>query len=193
MIIIGIDPGMSGAIVRLDTETSAVRIADMPTMEDGSPVRRLVRGRWTSVQKNRVNGLELIQILRGMSEGVPGVRVALEAIVARPEGNAKEDGERRGNSMQSQAAMIGTRYAILTVCDVLALPVDEVAPQKWKKALGLLKASKKVSIETARRLYPHAADGLKRTRDDGRAEALLIAHYAAAMCGSPWPAWKGRL
>lgn len=58
-----------------------------------------------------------------------------------------------------------------------------VSPQKWKKFYGLKKdpeetktAYKKKSIALARKLYPQAASLLKDSKD-GRAEALLIAHW----------------
>ena len=58
--------------------------------------------------------------------------------------------------------------------------VQYISPAVWKKALGLLKQEKAASLALARRLYPTARPMLYRKKDEGRAEALLIAHYARA-------------
>lgn len=52
----------------------------------------------------------------------------------------------------------------------------EVEAQTWKKDLGLSK-DKKESLDLARELFPHLVDELKRMKDNGRAEALLIGHW----------------
>jgi Holliday junction resolvasome RuvABC endonuclease subunit len=49
-----------------------------------------------------------------------------------------------------------------------------VTPQKWKKALQL-DSDKQKSLDLARQLWPNAP--LLRKKDNGRAEALLLAEY----------------
>lgn len=49
-----------------------------------------------------------------------------------------------------------------------------VTPQVWKKALGL-DSDKQKSLDLARKLWPDAP--LKRKKDNGRAEALLLAYW----------------
>lgn len=61
------------------------------------------------------------------------------------------------------------------VLAALDIPVIQVTPAKWKRALGL-NADKEKSRALAIRLYP-GARGLDRKRDAGRAEALLLAHW----------------
>jgi crossover junction endodeoxyribonuclease RuvC len=53
-------------------------------------------------------------------------------------------------------------------------PTTMVTPQKWKKAMGLSK-DKNLSLDMARELWPEAP--LKRKKDNGRAEALLISEF----------------
>tara|TARA_R110000822_G_scaffold307920_1_gene435409 strand:- start:4 stop:441 length:438 start_codon:yes stop_codon:yes gene_type:complete len=64
------------------------------------------------------------------------------------------------------------------VFQALKIPFTLVTPQKWQKHFG--KSSDKAhSLKLAGRFYPHLADRLKRKKDDGRAEALLIARYGS--------------
>ena len=64
------------------------------------------------------------------------------------------------------------------VFQAMKLPYTLVMPQKWKKSYGLSK-EKDHSRLLATRLYPDLADQFKRKKDDGRAEALLIARYGS--------------
>lgn len=52
-----------------------------------------------------------------------------------------------------------------------------ISPQKWEKAAGLIGQDKKASVRKAREEFPEAEHWLKRWKDDGRAEAMLIAKY----------------
>jgi len=66
---------------------------------------------------------------------------------------------------------------ILGVLATLQIPYTQVSPAKWKRDLGLSK-DKDLSRALATRLYPRVSDKFKRKKDDGRAEAVLIAHWA---------------
>lgn len=54
------------------------------------------------------------------------------------------------------------------------IPVVFVSPQVWKRSLQLGKDKEK-SLELARKVFPLAS--LKRKKDHGRAEALLLMHW----------------
>ncbi len=58
------------------------------------------------------------------------------------------------------------------------IPFDEVRPAKWKPAMNLSK-DKNASREKASQMFPDDAGQFSRVKDDGRAEAALLAHYAA--------------
>lgn len=60
------------------------------------------------------------------------------------------------------------------VMATLAVPFTPVTPAKWKKHYGLSR-DKDAARATATRLFPANADLFKRKKDDGRAEAALIA------------------
>jgi crossover junction endodeoxyribonuclease RuvC len=52
-----------------------------------------------------------------------------------------------------------------------------VTPQKWKKAYPGLDSDKDKSRMMATRIWPEISTRFKRKKDDGRAEALLIAKW----------------
>lgn len=68
------------------------------------------------------------------------------------------------------------------VFQTLKIPYTLVTPQKWKKKYGISK-NKALSRQLATRLFPAIADQFKRVKDDGRAEALLIARYGSELNG----------
>ncbi len=71
--------------------------------------------------------------------------------------------------------MIGVGFGVwLALLAALALPSTRVRPAIWKRALGLGK-DKEASRLRAMQLFPGA--DLRRQKDHGRAEALLLAWY----------------
>jgi len=68
---------------------------------------------------------------------------------------------------------VGMIRATLSTLD---FPYTQVTPAKWKQYFRLGR-DKDASRMAAMRLYPSHADKFKRVKDDGRAEALLIARY----------------
>lgn len=60
----------------------------------------------------------------------------------------------------------------------LEIPFREVRPDKWKPAMDLTK-DKNLSRDKAAQAFPAQADLFRRVKDDGRAEAALLAIYAA--------------
>jgi hypothetical protein len=65
--------------------------------------------------------------------------------------------------------------SVLSVLQVLRLPVELITPAVWKRALGL-SSQKLASLHKARLLFPGAE--LHLAKHDGRAEALLLAYHA---------------
>jgi crossover junction endodeoxyribonuclease RuvC len=83
----------------------------------------------------------------------------------------------------SSTFKLGVNFGMwLSACAAFDWPVHTVRPSAWKLGLGYpagdYNKSKKHSLTLARRLFPQAADRLKRVKDNGRAEALLLAHLA---------------
>lgn len=155
MIYIGIDPGLSGAVAIIDG--TEVKLFDAPTAETGKGTKRdyLIPN--------------MAQIIRN---AVPyeedSAFVVIEAVHSMPkQGVASSFSFGRG---------LGIWEGIVAA---YAIPYAKVAPQTWKKAMlaDMPRDSKDSSRIAATRLFPNAADMLSRKKDDGRAEALLMAEY----------------
>lgn len=59
----------------------------------------------------------------------------------------------------------------------LQIPCTYVTPQTWEEAIMRGVADKNAARLRAQQLFPAYADLFVRKKDDGRAEASLIAHY----------------
>ena len=64
------------------------------------------------------------------------------------------------------------------VLGCLSVPIIDVAPQRWKRHLGLTGVEKDVARTLAIQRFPAAGEQLKRKKDIGRADALLVALWA---------------
>ena len=149
MVIIGIDPGISGAIGVL-WHDNTYEVMDMPIMAKGKGASRV---------KTQVNPAELAGVLRESTSPT----IYLERISSMP-----------GQGVASMFSMGDTFGCIRGVCAALGLKVEIITPQSWKKHYGLGK-DKEVVRAKAIELFPEAP--LSRKKDHNRAEALLIANY----------------
>lgn len=157
MEFIGIDPGLSGAVVVIDdAQPASVHVYDTPSVE-------VVRN-----GKKRRDYLisEMAGILRGHQLAT---MVVLEKVSAMPGQGV--------SSMFSFGRGLGIWEGVLAA---LKIPVTLVAPVTWKKSMmaDMDKSSKDSSRIRAIQLFPNVAETLKRRKDHGRAEALLMAEYA---------------
>jgi crossover junction endodeoxyribonuclease RuvC len=154
MITIGIDPGQTGAIAAIESGALAA-LHDMPTM-----ARMHGKGQ-------EVNASELSSILMEMRNAQPAV-VFLETVSAMP-----------GQGVSSTFHFGESVGVILGVCGALGLPVRRVRPQYWKKRAGIIGKDKDAARTLAIQSHPDFSDMLKRKKDCGRADAILIAEYGA--------------
>jgi crossover junction endodeoxyribonuclease RuvC len=149
MLTLGIDPGITGALALLDADDGIALLADLPLIRDKSLA-------W-------IDGGELQSLLLNALQG-RACRAIVERVSAMP-----------GQGVASSFAFGVSFGSILSVLQTLQLPIEFVTPAVWKRALGL-SADKRASLHKARLLFP-AAD-LHLAKHDGRAEALLLAHWA---------------
>lgn len=152
MSIIGIDPGITGAIALLD-DGHAVRVLDMPAF--------VVR------KKRKVSGLVLHDQLLQMKDG-GAETVYIEDVSARPGQGV--------TSMFSFGYSLGVAEGVVTA---LKLPLIRVRPTAWKRRAGLVGCPKDASRGLAIEMFPNLAEDLSRKKDCGRADALLIAYFGA--------------
>lgn len=153
---IGIDPGLSGAISRYDSETGDLFIFDVPT-------HTLVRNGKT---KRDIDLQETARVLDKLSSQA-GTQIWIEQVASMP-----------GQGVSSVFAF-GKAYGILLgIAAATFAPIHLVTPAVWKREMGVT-ASKDGSRAKASSLLPVHSHNWSRVKDDGRAEATLIALYGA--------------
>lgn len=151
-LVAGIDPGLSGALALVEADTlRAVEIADFPVIGTG---------------KREPCEVELIALLmRWRTAGC--VLVVYETQQAFPQQG------------RSSCFSLGVTFGVVRAAIAAAgIAREPVSPRVWKRDAGLT-ADKADARAAAMRLYPLSHSDLGRKKDEGRAEALLIAAYAA--------------
>ena len=153
MKIIGIDPGLSGAIAVLENN-KVLNIFDMPVMSEGKK------------NKRQLNSALLVSLLKeniGQSEEVS---IVVEQVNAMP-----------GQGVTSMFNFGQTFGAIKGVCAALELPIFFVRPSKWKKYFELINSSKDSSRTKAIEMYPMLSKQLAKKKDVNKSDAILIARF----------------
>lgn len=152
--ILGIDPGASGALCVLDTETNTLDVVDMPTVE-------VKRGRRNVRQVQPALLVSAIQQLQPH-------RAMVERVSAMP-----------GQGVSSMFAFGRALGIVEGALAGLGIPYSDVPPATWIKAMAV-RGGKDGARNRAMELWPTQAELFKRVKDDGRADAALIAAYGAA-------------
>ena len=172
-IYVGIDPGMQGAVAALDDD-GFLGVWDTPTLT----ISKGKTKKGNAKHQHKYAAAQMVDILEGarfnhtalgMRTGTPSPCViGLELVHSMPGQGA--------TSMFSMGRGTGLWEGIIAA---LRLPSQQVTPQAWKKMLmgGETGKTKQASIVVAQRLFPKASAFLSRKKDDGRADAILIAEY----------------
>ena len=155
MIVIGIDPGISGSICFFQ-DGKIIDVVEMPTMIEGKK------------NKKQVNGS---QIFNEISERIKkidkkDIKVIIEQVSAMP-----------GQGVTSMFNF-GQSYGILKgICSAMQLPMYFVRPAKWKKYFNLINSEKDASRTKAIEIFPYFSTQLSRKKDSNKADAILIASF----------------
>jgi crossover junction endodeoxyribonuclease RuvC len=155
MLIIGIDPGISGSICFFQ-DGKIVDVVEMPTMTEGKK------------NKKQVNGS---QIFNEISEKIKKldkkeIKVVIEQVSAMP-----------GQGVTSMFNF-GQSFGILKgICSAMQLPMYFVRPAKWKKYFNLINSEKDASRTRAIEVFPYFSGQLSRKKDSNKADAILIASF----------------
>ena len=152
MNLVGIDPGISGALCVLK-DGSISMVADMPTMIEGTK------------SKKQINAAELANILQKEKISQDD-KVILESVSAMP-----------GQGVTGMFSFGQSFGVIKGVCAALKLPLILVRPVKWKKHFNLLSSEKDASRTKVIETYPYISSELSRKKDANKADAILIAKY----------------
>ena len=153
MIIIGIDPGISGAISVIENK-KILEVYDTPTMIDGKK------------NKRQINSAQVTNIFKERLNNNKEVAVVVEHVNAMP-----------GQGVTSMFNFGQSFGVIKGICAALSLPIYFVRPAKWKKHFNLIKTNKDASRTKVIEVYPEISSKLHRKKDSNRADAILIALY----------------
>ena len=155
MLIIGIDPGISGSICFL-LDGKILEVIEMPTMTEGKK------------NKRQVNGSQIYnEILKRVNKNErQNTRVVIEQVSAMP-----------GQGVTSMFNF-GQSFGILKgICSAMQLPMYFVRPAKWKKYFNLLNSEKDASRTRAIEIFPYFSSQLAKKKDSNKADAILIASF----------------
>ena len=155
MLIIGIDPGISGSICFFENG-KIIDVIEMPTMTDGKKNKRQVNGSQIYNEiSNRVKKTEK-----------QNIRVIIEQVSAMP-----------GQGVTSMFNF-GQSFGILKgICSAMQLPMYFVRPAKWKKYFNLINSEKDASRTRAIEIFPYFSSQLSKKKDSNKADAILIAFF----------------
>ena len=153
MRVIGIDPGLSGAIAILENN-KVLGIFDMPVMAEGKK------------NKRQLNSSQLANIIKENTKNVEETVVIVEQVNAMP-----------GQGVTSMFNF-GQSFGILKgICAAMQLPIYFVRPAKWKKYFNLINAEKDASRTRAIEIFPYYSSNLSKKKDSNKSDAILIASF----------------
>jgi len=154
MLIIGIDPGISGSICFFK-DGKILEVIEMPVMTEGKK------------NKKQVNGAQIYnEFLKRINSKDDEIRVVIEQVSAMP-----------GQGVTSMFNF-GQSYGILKgICSAMQLPMFFVRPAKWKKYFNLINSQKDASRTRAIEIFPYFSTQLSKKKDSNKADAILIASY----------------
>ena len=155
MLIIGIDPGISGSICFFENGV-IIDVIEMPTMTEGKK------------NKKQVNGSQIYnEILSVINKSQQkDIRVVIENVSAMP-----------GQGVTSMFNF-GQSFGILKgICSAMQLPMFFVRPAKWKKYFNLINSEKDASRTRVIEIFPYFSSQLSRKKDSNKADAILIASF----------------
>ena len=155
MLIIGIDPGISGSICFFENG-KVIDIVEMPSMADGKK------------HKRQVNGAQIYNeiSLRIKNINKKDIRVVIEQVSAMP-----------GQGVTSMFNF-GQSFGVLKgICSAMQLSMYFVRPAKWKKYFNLINSEKDASRTKAIQIFPYISSELSKKKDANKADAILLASF----------------
>ena len=155
MLIIGIDPGISGSICFFQ-DGKIIDVVEMPTMTEGKK------------NKKQVNGSQIFNEISDRIKKLDkkDIKVIIEQVSAMP-----------GQGVTSMFNF-GQSFGILKgICSAMQLPMYFVRPAKWKKYFNLINSEKDASRTKAIEIFPYFSSQLSRKKDSNKADAILIASF----------------
>ena len=154
-MIIGIDPGISGAICFFE-KCKVKDVMDMPTMSEGKKNKKQLNGRQIFTEiSSRIESYSKEEIF-----------VVVEQVSAMP-----------GQGVTSMFNFGQSVGVIKGICFAMQLPIFYVRPTKWKKYFDLINSSKDASRTKVIEIFPKISHLLSKKKDANKADAILIASF----------------
>ena len=155
MIIIGIDPGISGSLCFFN-DGKIIDLVEMPSMAEGKK------------NKKQFNGAQIYNEIFLRIKGIEkkDIKVIIEQVSAMP-----------GQGVTSMFNF-GQSFGILKgICSAMQLSMYFVRPTKWKKYFNLINSEKDASRTRVIEIFPYFSSQLTRKKDSNKADAILIASF----------------
>ncbi|MBA1340136.1 MAG: crossover junction endodeoxyribonuclease RuvC [Pelagibacterales bacterium] len=155
MLIIGIDPGITGALCFLE-DGKIIDVVEMPNMAEGIK------------NKRQVNGAQIFYEISTRIKKIEkeNIKVVIEKVSAMP-----------GQGVTSMFNF-GQSFGILKgICSAMQLPMYFVRPAKWKKYFNLINSEKDASRTKAIEVFPYFSPQLLKKKDSNKADAILISSF----------------
>ena len=142
MLIIAIDPGITGSICFFE-DGKIINLVEMPNMADGKK------------NKKQVNGSQIYNEISSRIKNIEkkNIKVVIEQVSAMP-----------GQGVTSMFNF-GQSFGILKgICSAMQLPMYFVRPAKWKKYFNLINSEKDASRTKAIEVFPYISPQLSRKK-----------------------------
>jgi|TARA_B110001452_G_scaffold189897_1_gene160104 crossover junction endodeoxyribonuclease RuvC len=155
MLIIGIDPGITGSLCFFD-DGKIIDVIEMPNMPEGKK------------NKRQVNGAQIYHEIYSRIKNLDkkSVKVVIEQVSAMP-----------GQGVTSMFNF-GQSFGVLKgVCAAMQISTYFIRPTKWKKYFNLINSEKDASRTKAIEVFPYFASNLSKKKDSNKADAILIASF----------------
>ena len=155
MIIIGIDPGISGSICFFE-DGKVTDIVEMPNMAEGKK------------NKRQVNGAQIYNEISSRIKNFnkEDIKVVIEQVSAMP-----------GQGVTSMFNF-GQSFGVLKgICSAMQLSTYFIRPAKWKKYFNLINSEKDASRTKAIQIFPYISSKLSKKKDVNKADAILLASF----------------
>ena len=155
MLIIGIDPGISGSLCFFE-DGKIIDVIEMPVMAEGKK------------NKRQVNGSQIYNEIYKRTKDIEkkNIKVIIEQVSAMP-----------GQGVTSMFNF-GQSFGVLKgICSAMQLPLYFVRPAKWKKYFNLINSEKDASRTKAIEVFPYISQQLSKKKDANKADAILLASF----------------
>jgi crossover junction endodeoxyribonuclease RuvC len=155
MLIIGIDPGITGAICFFE-DGKIIEVLEMPNMPEGKK------------NKRQVNGAQIYHEIfkRIKNFENKNIKVVIEQVSAMP-----------GQGVTSMFNF-GQSFGVLKgICSAMQLSMYFIRPAKWKKYFNLINSEKDASRTKAIEVFPYFSTQLSKKKDSNKADAILISSF----------------